>query len=119
MTATKYSEPQLVICEELNQLMSYSDVVGFLGGYVQQVRLKTGDVLLVNEDAIRLAMPINEKATVIYRWSLEPEPNIMKLPKLEWQQFYRSGGFNILGNAVLVRKKLAHLLFSDEENTNE
>ena len=119
MTASKYAEPQLIICEEKSQLMTYADVVAFLGGFVEQVKLKTGDVLLVNEEAIRLQMPINEKATVIYRWSLEPLPDITSLPKIKWQQFYRSGGYNILGNAVLVRKKLAHLCFSDEENSNE
>lgn len=119
MSATKHQEPQLIICEEKEQLMTYADVVGFLGGYVEQVRLKTGDCLLVNEDGIRLQLPINIKASAIYRMSLEPIPEITKLPKIEWQQFYRSGGYNILGNAVLIRKKLAHLCFSDEENTNE
>lgn len=116
MTASKYTEPQLIICDELKQLMTYADVVGFLGGYVEQVKLKTGDCLLVNEDGIRLQLPVNIKATAIYRMSLDNQ-DIMKLPKIEWQQMYRSGGFNILGNAVLVRKKLAHLCFSDEENT--
>jgi len=118
MTASKYTEPQLIICDELKQLMTYQDVVGFLGGYVEQVKLISGDCMLVNEDGIRLQLPINIKASAIYRMTCENK-DISKLPKIDFQQFYRSGGFNILGNAVLVRKKLAHLCFSDEENTNE
>jgi hypothetical protein len=121
MSATSYyepKEPQLIIVEEKEQLLSYQETVKFLGGFVEQVKLNTGDVLLVNEDGIRLQLPINIKASAIYRSGIEPT-DISKLPKILFQNVYRAGGYNILGNAVLIRKKLAHICFSDEENVNE
>ena len=50
MSATSYyepKEPQLIIVEEKEQLLSYQETVKFLGGFVEQVKLNTGDVLLV------------------------------------------------------------------------
>ena len=127
--STKYEkkpliEPQLVICEEREQLLSYEEVKELVGGNVETLMLRTGDVLLVNEDGLRLRLPKNNKATEIlkYNKNVSDENGRSVLPlTLSFHHLTTMGmgSDKIVGNAVLVRKKLAHLMFSDEENTNE
>lgn len=123
--STKYEkkpliEPQLIICEEKEQLLSYKEVVELVGGNVETVKLRTGDVLLVNEDGLRLRLPKNNKATEILKYnnnvSDENGKSILPLTlSFHHLSLMGRGTDKIVGNAVLVRKKLAHLCFSDEE----
>jgi len=106
-------EPKLIVCGAENELLTYQQVSDFVGGFVEVVKLSSGDVLLINEDGIQKKLPINYPATQIYRKELEGK-NVAKLPPLEFQRVYKTDFYRILGNAVWVDKKFANRLFLDE-----
>jgi len=110
---TKQEEPKTIVCSEEKDLLTFQQVSDFVGGYVEVVRLSTGDTLLINEDGISMNLPINFSATAIYRNELDGK-DITKLSKLEFQRVYKTNMFRILGNAVWVDKKFANRLFLDE-----
>lgn len=44
-----------------------AEMNAFVGGYLEAVNLFDGSVMYVNEEGIRLQLPINEKATALVR----------------------------------------------------
>ena len=106
---------KLIIVDTEDQLMTYKEVHDFIGGNVEIVSLKSGDLLLVNEDGIRLALPFNDKASKIYQheWSHLSNPKGKPIP-IAPNIFAQETEFKIRGNVVLIRKQWNKRVFKDE-----
>ena len=75
----KYIEDKSPTLKELQE---------WVGGKIEKVTLKNGDILVFNEDGIRLGLRTNQEATTIYK---------------------KNGGMRInfiRGNAVIVKRGL-------------
>lgn len=104
-------EPSMIVCGKKEELLTYEQARKFVGGDIQTLYLKTGSVLLVNENGIDLQLKINIPATEIYRKSLAMNEDV--LPKAVYAkryykiQSYEMSNIWIVGNAIWVSKPFA------------
>lgn len=59
--------PEGNIEETSKKKMDLDELQSIVGGYIEVVRLKGEIYMVVNEDGIRMSLPINNRATFLYR----------------------------------------------------
>ena len=84
---------EFVIIDDKKNEPQYKAVSDFVGGMVEAVSFPNGDLLLLNEEGKLMGLPVNEKATALWRKHFTKETH--------------SFGYDdfVVGPAILIKAK--------------
>ena len=84
--------PELKIIEDTKQEPDLKAAQEFVGGYVEGIAFPNGDYLIINEEGKLIGLPINEKATKLWKETFDNDNYITGRDDF------------VVGNAILIKK---------------
>jgi hypothetical protein len=67
---------EFVIIDDVKNEPQYQAVSDFVGGMVEAITFPNGDLLLLNEEGKLMGLPLNEKATALWRKHFTKETHL-------------------------------------------
>ena len=93
MTQVNTQDPEFKIITDKKDEPDYKAVSKFVGGYVEGITFPNGDYLIINEEGKLMGLPLNEKASKLWKDTFDNDNYITGRDDF------------VVGPAILIKKQ--------------